>query len=118
MLAQPFMREHRFELGEFYALLMFATAGGMLIPGSGERLVIFIGIETMSLAVYVLTGCSAARRRSRRKAPWYFITGAFATAILLYGMARWPRHDRRRRSGNRRQHAGRRRRRCSSSACC
>ncbi len=87
MLAQPFMREHRFELGEFYALLMFATAGMLILAAASDLVTIFIGIETMSIAVYVLTGCWRRSSKSSEGAMKYFITGAFATAILLYGMA-------------------------------
>ena len=50
------MREHHFEFGEFYALLLFATAGMMILAQATDLVTVFLGIETMSLAVYVLTG--------------------------------------------------------------
>jgi NADH-quinone oxidoreductase subunit N len=87
MLAAPFMREHRFEFGEFYALLMFATSGMMMLSAAGDLVTVFLGIETMSIAVYVLTGSWRRSAKSSEGAMKYFLTGAFATAILLYGMA-------------------------------
>ncbi len=68
MLAPDFMREHGFEFGEFYALVLFGTAGMMIMAAATDFLTIFIGIETMSLAVYVLTGVVAQARRSRPRA--------------------------------------------------
>ena len=50
------MREHGFEFGEFYALLAFATAGMQMLAMATDMVSIFIGVETMSIAVYVLTG--------------------------------------------------------------
>jgi NADH-quinone oxidoreductase subunit N len=87
LLAQPFMRTHRFEFGEFYALLLFATAGMMILASAADLVTVFIGIETMSIAVYVLTGSWRRSSKSSEGAMKYFITGAFATAILLYGIA-------------------------------
>jgi NADH-quinone oxidoreductase subunit N len=87
LVAQPFLQEHRFEFGEFYALLMFATAGMMVLASANDLVTVFIGIETMSIAVYVLTGSWRRAPKSSEGAMKYFITGAFATAILLYGIA-------------------------------
>jgi NADH-quinone oxidoreductase subunit N len=87
MLAQPFLREHGFEFGEFYALLLFATGGMMILGAASDLVSIFLGVETMSIAVYVLTGCWRHSAKSSEGAMKYFLTGAFATAILLYGMA-------------------------------
>jgi NADH-quinone oxidoreductase subunit N len=87
MLAGPFMRQQRFEFGEFYALLLFATAGMMILAAASDLLTVFIGIETMSIAVYVLTGSWRRSSKSSEGAMKYFVTGAFATAILLYGIA-------------------------------
>ncbi len=87
MLAPDFMREHGFEFGEFYALVLFGTAGMMIMAAATDFLSIFIGIETMSLAVYVLTGVWRKNAKSSEGAMKYFIVGSFATAILLYGMS-------------------------------
>jgi NADH-quinone oxidoreductase subunit N len=87
MVVQPFMREHRFEFGEMYALLLFATAGMMILASANDLVTVFIGVETLSLAVYVLTGSWRRSSKSSEGAMKYFITGAFATGILLYGIA-------------------------------
>jgi NADH-quinone oxidoreductase subunit N len=87
MLAQPFMREHRFEFGEFYALLLFATAGMMMLASATDLVTVFLGIETMSIAVYVLCGSWRRSAKSSEAAMKYFLAGAVATAVLLYGVA-------------------------------
>ena len=87
MLAPAFMREHGFEFGEIYALILFATAGMMIMAAATDFLSLFIGIETMSLAVYVLTGSWRKNAKSSEGAMKYFIVGSFATALLLYGVA-------------------------------
>jgi len=87
LLSSAYMREHEFELGEFYALVLFATAGMMMVVHSAHLLMLLIGIETMSLAAYVLTGCWRRSARSSEGAMKYFLMGAFATGFLVYGMA-------------------------------
>jgi NADH-quinone oxidoreductase subunit N len=87
MLAPAFMREHQFEFGEFYSLVTFATAGMMMLAQASDLVTIFLGIETMSIAVYVLTGSWRHSAKSAEGAMKYFMVGAFATSILLYGMA-------------------------------
>ncbi len=87
LLAGPFMREHGFEFGEFYVLVLFG-AGGMMMAGHADHLLmLLIGIETMSLAAYVLTGSWGRSARSSEGAMKYFLMGAFATGFLVYGMA-------------------------------
>lgn len=87
LLAGAFMREHGFEFGEFYALLLFGTAGMLILAAATDLITIFLGVETMSLAVYVLTGCWRRSNKSSEGAMKYFMVGAFATSVLLYGMA-------------------------------
>ncbi|MGA7669079.1 MAG: NADH-quinone oxidoreductase subunit N [Nitrolancea sp.] len=74
-------------LPEYLVLLLFSILGTMLVGASGDLLMIFIGIEMGSLAVYVLTGFARNRVTSIEGALKYFLLGAFATAILIYGMA-------------------------------
>jgi NADH-quinone oxidoreductase subunit N len=87
LLAPAFMEEHRFEFGEFYALLNFAVAGMLMLAQATDLVTIFVGIETMSIAVYVLTGSWRHSQKSAEGAMKYFMVGAFATSVLLYGMA-------------------------------
>jgi NADH-quinone oxidoreductase subunit N len=87
LLSGPYLREHGFETGEFYALVMFAVAGMMMVAHANHLLALLIGIETMSLAAYVLTGSWRRNPRSSEGALKYFLMGAFATGFLVYGMA-------------------------------
>jgi len=73
--------------GEYYALLMFGTLGMMTMVSSNHFVTIFIGLEVMSLAIYVLCGLMRGTERSVEASLKYFLLGAFATAFLLYGIA-------------------------------
>ncbi|UCF19572.1 MAG: NADH-quinone oxidoreductase subunit N [Gemmatimonadota bacterium] len=73
--------------GEFYALLLFAVVGMMVLAGSRDLILIFLGFELMSIAVYVLVGFNRRDPRSAEAALKYFLLGAFSSAFLLYGMA-------------------------------
>jgi len=81
------LAELRLNHGEFYALVLLSTTGMMLLVGSVDLLTLFLGFELMSLPVYVLAGFDRKQLRSNESAIKYFVIGAFASAILLYGMA-------------------------------
>ncbi|HZL19715.1 MAG TPA: NADH-quinone oxidoreductase subunit N [Polyangia bacterium] len=87
LFAPPYLREQGFEFGEFYAMVLFATAGMVMVIHATHLVSLLIGIETMSLAAYVLTGCWRRNLRSAEGAIKYFLMGAFATGFLVYGMA-------------------------------
>jgi len=87
LFIEPYMREHGFEIGELYALILFTTAGMMLVAHAAHLVSLLIGIETMSLGAYVLTGCWRRSLRSSEAATKYFLMGAFATGFLVYGIA-------------------------------
>ena len=74
-------------IGEYYALLMLSTVGMMMVSGARDLLVVFLGIETLSIALYVLAGFARARLMSNEAALKYFLLGAFASGFLLYGIA-------------------------------
>jgi NADH-quinone oxidoreductase subunit N len=82
-----YVREVKIREGEFYALVLFATVGMILMASANDLIVFFLGLETMSMAVYVLTGMWRASGRSSEAAMKYFLMGAFATGFLLYGIA-------------------------------
>ncbi len=82
-----YIRQAAIHEGEFYALILFATAGMMVMAAANDLLVFFLGLETMSIAVYVLTGMWRSSSRSSEAAMKYFLMGAFATGFLLYGIA-------------------------------
>ncbi|MBU4120335.1 MAG: NADH-quinone oxidoreductase subunit N [Proteobacteria bacterium] len=73
--------------GEYYSLLLFGVLGMMIMVSSTHFITIFIGLEVMSIAVYVLCGLLSGNPRSVEASLKYFLLGAFATAFLLYGMA-------------------------------
>jgi NADH-quinone oxidoreductase subunit N len=73
--------------GEYYALSLFALAGMMLMAMANDLLVIFLALEVMSLAVYVLTGIRRESEASVEGSFKYFILGGFSSAFFLYGMA-------------------------------
>jgi NADH-quinone oxidoreductase subunit N len=87
LLAGAYMPEHGIDRGEFYPLLMFSAVGAMMLAGAGDLLSLFIGLETMSLGVYAMTGFRRGSRRSTEAALKYFLLGSFAAAVLLYGGA-------------------------------
>lgn len=87
LLSMQYAAEEGLEQGEYYALLLFALLGAMLMAAGGDLLVIFLGLEIMSLAQYVLAGMRHNVLKSSESALKYFLLGAFATGFLLYGMS-------------------------------
>jgi len=72
--------------GEFYPLVLFATSGMTLITAAADLIVVFLALEILSLALYVLTGITG-RRHANEGAMKYFLLGAFSSAFFLYGIA-------------------------------
>lgn len=73
--------------GEYYALLLFGTIGMGLMVAANELVLVFLGLETSSIATYVLVGFRRTELKSNESAMKYFLLGSFATAFLLYGIA-------------------------------
>ena len=73
--------------GESHVLLLLATSGMMILAAARDLIIVFLGIELMSVAIYVLVGINRRRERSAEGAIKYFLLGAFSTAFLLYGIA-------------------------------
>lgn len=73
--------------GEFFPLLMFSASGMMLIGHSVNLLMVFIGVELLSIPLYILCGIARPRADSEESAMKYFLLGAFATGFLVYGIA-------------------------------
>jgi NADH-quinone oxidoreductase subunit N len=76
--------EHR---GEYYPLLLFATAGMTLITAADDLILVFIALEILSLSLYLLTGFSFRRLASAEASMKYFLLGAFSSAFFLFGVA-------------------------------
>jgi NADH-quinone oxidoreductase subunit N len=75
------------QCGEFYAVVLFAVVGMMFLASGNDFATIYIGLETMALSSYVLVGFSKGSRKSNEAALKYFILGALASGILLYGFS-------------------------------
>jgi len=73
--------------GEFYALMLFSIVGMMLMVQATDLLLLFLALETMSIAIYVLTGIRRDQATSTEAAFKYFLLGAFASSFFLYGIA-------------------------------
>jgi NADH-quinone oxidoreductase subunit N len=73
--------------GEFYALVLFATAGMGILAGANELITAFIGLEISSISSYILCGFRRKAKESNEAAMKYFLLGSFATAFFLYGIA-------------------------------
>jgi NADH-quinone oxidoreductase subunit N len=73
--------------GEYYSLLLLATLGMMLLVKASDLIIVFLGIETLSLSIYILAGYLRTEVKSNESAMKYFLLGAFSTAFLLYGIA-------------------------------
>jgi NADH-quinone oxidoreductase subunit N len=87
LTSAQYLREHEFELGEYYAVLVLAATGMAVVAMAGDLVTVFLGIETMSMGAYVLIAIRRRSRRSAEAAMKYFLMGAFATGFLLYGIA-------------------------------
>lgn len=87
LFSEGYLREKRIPFGEFYPLVTWATVGGMMMATSRNLLVLFVGLEMLSIALYVLAGMSRSEQRSEESALKYFLLGAFASAFFLYGIA-------------------------------
>ncbi|MCB9716329.1 MAG: NADH-quinone oxidoreductase subunit N [Myxococcales bacterium] len=87
MFGNEYCRAHRFEYGEHEALVLIAAFGMMILGHSNDLVALFLGIETMSIAVYVMVGARWNSRQSPEAALKYFIMGAFASGLLLMGIA-------------------------------
>jgi NADH-quinone oxidoreductase subunit N len=87
LLADDFLRREDLDGPELYVLMLFAAAGGIVMAMANDLIVVFLGLETLSIALYVLAGFNRGSARSRESALKYFVLGSFSSAFLLYGIA-------------------------------
>ena len=87
LISSSYARRENIEKGEYYSLLLFATSGAMLMVFAVDLLVFFLGLEILSLCLYVLSGFFRERAVSVEAAVKYFVLGAFASGFFLYGIA-------------------------------
>jgi NADH-quinone oxidoreductase subunit N len=87
LLSTGYLDRRGINRGEFHALVLFSVLGMMLMAGSSDLMLLFIGLEVMSVAIYVLVGFDRLDARSAEASLKYFLLGAFTSAIFLYGIA-------------------------------
>jgi NADH-quinone oxidoreductase subunit N len=87
LISMGYTSREGIESGEYYALVLFATLGMMLMAAGTHLIILFLGLETMSISIYILTGMMREDKKSAESALKYFLLGAFATGFLLYGIA-------------------------------
>ena len=86
-LSVPYLRGIRHGFGEVYALMLFATSGMLMLGTANSMVTVFVGLETMSIALYILTGLVRSDEGAVESALKYFLLGAFSTGFFLYGIA-------------------------------
>ncbi len=87
LMSREYFDDAAFRHGEYYALLLLTTIGMMTLAAATDLVTLFLGVETMSVGLYVLAGLRHDRPRSSEASLKYLLLGAFASGFLLYGMA-------------------------------
>ncbi len=87
LLLDEYLRREGIDGPEMYVLMMLSAAGGVVMAGAGDLIVLFLGLETLSIPVYVMAALHVRRSESLEAGLKYFVLGAFSSAFLLYGMA-------------------------------
>ncbi|MEO5619091.1 MAG: NADH-quinone oxidoreductase subunit N [Candidatus Eisenbacteria bacterium] len=87
LLSWDYSKRTRLPQAEYYALMLMATLGMIVMAASNDLITIFLGLELMSIALYVLVGIRHQQLESNEAALKYFLLGAFASGFLLYGIA-------------------------------
>jgi len=87
LLAESYLPREDLEGPEYYVLIMLSASGGVLMGAANDLIVVFLGLEVLSLALYVLTAYHRRRTQSAEAGMKYFLLGAFSSAFFLYGVA-------------------------------
>ncbi len=87
LISTVWVENEKVHAGEYHTLLLFATVGMMFMASGNDLVIIFLGLETLSIATYVMAGMRRRDLRSNESAMKYFILGSYASGFLLYGMA-------------------------------
>ncbi len=87
LMSLSYLRIEKSLRGEYFALMLFATTGMMLMASAGDLILIYLGLELMALSIYVLAGFLRKSHRSNEAAIKYLVLGAFSSGIMLYGMS-------------------------------
>jgi NADH-quinone oxidoreductase subunit N len=87
LIAVRYLDVEERQSGEYYSLILFATLGMMLMAAGTDLLTLYVSLELMAIAVYVLVGYMRSDRKSNEAAMKYFLLGAFSSGIMLYGIS-------------------------------
>jgi NADH-quinone oxidoreductase subunit N len=87
LVSVKYISIEKINLGEYYGFMLFATLGMMIMASSGDFMSLYLGLELMALSVYVLAGFMRRSTKSNEAALKYFLLGAFASALLLFGIS-------------------------------
>ncbi|MDI6729357.1 MAG: NADH-quinone oxidoreductase subunit N, partial [Thermodesulfovibrionales bacterium] len=87
LISLRYIQRQKAEYGEYYSLLLFATAGMMLMASAKDLIILYLGLELMALSTYILAGIKRHDIKSNEAAIKYFLLGAFSSALLLYGIS-------------------------------
>ena len=87
LFSSAYLKREKAVTGEYYALILLAAAGMIVLVSASEFLTLFVGLELMSIAGYILAGYLRIKERSTEAALKYFLNGVFSSAFLLYGIA-------------------------------
>lgn len=87
LLADDYLRREGLEGAEMYALILLSAAGGVVMATANDLIVMFLGLEILSIATYVLAAMHLRRIASQESGMKYFVLGAFSSAFFLYGIA-------------------------------
>jgi NADH-quinone oxidoreductase subunit N len=87
LISVKYIDVERVNFGEYYGLMLFSTLGMMIMASAGDLIVLYLGLELMALSTYVLAGFIRYEARSNEAALKYFLLGAFASALLLFGIS-------------------------------
>ena len=86
-LSQNYIQDKEAQPAEYYAILLFSLVGAVMMVSYENFMMLFVGLEILSISMYVLTGANKRNVRSNEAAMKYFLQGAFATGIFLFGIA-------------------------------
>ena len=87
LVAHGFLRREHLDAGAYHALLLLSASGMLMMASANDLVVVFLALEVLSIALYVLSAYNTAREESREAGIKYFVLGAFSSAIFLYGIA-------------------------------
>ena len=87
LMSPAHQRAHDWRMGEYYGIMLLSASGMVILAHASNLVTVFLGIETMSIGVYVMVAMRRRSRRGNEAAMKYFLIGAFATGFLMYGMA-------------------------------